>query len=534
MALLAAAHAADPVFDVQAILAPPLEARVLTSREADGIVTEEVTFHSEMDGAQRVDIFAFFSYPKGAQRLPAYVWNQGGGSRADADVTIAGARRGYATLCIDLPMPGYRSTGGYPIVDGLALPDDPRRAPIAHGAVALLRAVSFLASRPEVDPSRIGMVGSSWGGFFATLQAGLDPRLRAAASLFGSGRLDLGNPWWDARGRKPAPDAALRERWRTTLDPALRLSKAKVPIAWFSGTNDQFYWMPSLSRTFEEAAAPKHLALLPGWNHALDAALDAEVHAWLAAQLKGGPALPEVGPLTVTSVAAGHQVRFDARAGPEKPLATAEILVSAGEAGHWASRCWTRVPATLAAGAAQATLPASPLPLWISGSVIDDAGFRASTPIATIAASGTRGATPACDGAAAWGDFEAAAEDYMVRSGLKLPEWSTDAATGRRSARLKGTVSYALFYTAARPHRLAFRAKAEAATEIVVHVAGRFDGAPLDVERRVGIGARWSEVDLEVVPPPSTLGALNLRLEIPPGASILVDDVSFRPASGAP
>lgn len=534
LVLLAAGSAPDAVFDVKAILAPPLEARVLTSREADGIVTEEVTFHSEDDGARRVEIFAFFSYPKGGQRLPAYVWNQGGGARAEAEATVAGARRGYATLCIDLPIPGYRSTGAYPIVDGLVLTDDARLAPIAHGSVALLRAVSFLASRAEVDPARIGMVGSSWGGFFATLQAGLDPRLRAAASLFGSGRLDLGNPWWDARGKKTPPDAAYRERWRTTLDPAARLSGSKVPVAWFSGTNDQFYWMPSLSRTFEAAAAPKHLALIPGWDHAVDAVLDAEVFAWLDAQLKGGPALPAVGALAITSTPAGHRLRFDATPGPAHPLASAELLVSAGAAGHWSSRCWARVPATLGAEGAQAALAESSLPLWVSGSVVDGAGFRASTAIATIAPRASRAAPPVCDGAAAWGDFEAGAGDYLERSGLKVPEWSTDAAAGKRAARFTGNVGYPLYYTAGVPHRLAFRVKAERATEIVVHVTGRFDGTPLDVQERVGVETRWSDVVLAVTPPESALGSLSLRLQIPPGASILVDEVSFRSGGGAP
>lgn len=532
--LLAAAPAHDPVFDVPAILAAPLEARVLKTSEADAIVTEEVTFFSETDGATRVEIFAFFSYPKGAHRLPAYVWNQGGGARADARVTQDGARRGYATLCIDLPMPGYRSTGGYPIVDGPTLPADARTAPIAHGAVALLRAVSFLASRPEVDPARIAMAGSSWGGFFATLQAGLDPRLRAAASMFGAGRLDLGNPWWDERGRQAPVDAATRERWRVSLDPALRLPHAKVPIAWFSGTNDQFYWMPSLTRTFEDAGAPKRLVLAANWNHALPAALDAELFAWLDANLKGGPALPEAGELVVApaSGSAGHALRFTATA-PGR-LVSAEFLVSAGEAGHWANRCWTTLPATLADGVAQATLPASGLPLWVSGSAVDERGFRVSTALATIEPRpGHAAAGPGCDGAASWGDFESAAEDYLTRQGLKVPAWSADAASGQRSATMTGNVSYPLSYTAGVPHRFRCKVKSETDAELRVRLVGRFDGAPLQAETRVSVGPRWSDVSLDLTPPQSVTGHLTAMFQVPQGAKVLVDAASFRPLPGS-
>src|SRR5258708_4679015 len=47
-----AARAGDKetVLDLKAILAPPLNVRVLKSTETDGIVTEEVMFHATKDG----------------------------------------------------------------------------------------------------------------------------------------------------------------------------------------------------------------------------------------------------------------------------------------------------------------------------------------------------------------------------------------------------------------------------------------------------------------------------------------------------
>ncbi|MEI8242093.1 MAG: hypothetical protein WCI17_02380, partial [bacterium] len=72
------ALAQDPVFDLPALLGTPLNPKTTKTTEKDGIVTEEVMFHSETDGDKSVDIFALFSYPKGGTHLPAYVWNQGG------------------------------------------------------------------------------------------------------------------------------------------------------------------------------------------------------------------------------------------------------------------------------------------------------------------------------------------------------------------------------------------------------------------------------------------------------------------------
>ncbi len=199
----------DPIFDVPALIATPLNPRTLKSSERDGIVTEEVQFHSERDGEKDVEIFAFFSYPRGAQQLPAVIWNPGGLSQANPAFTQAAARRGYAGLCIDFPQQGYRSTGGYLINSGLELGDDPRTAPIAHGVVALLKAVSFLESRPEADKDRIGMGGSSWGGFFTTLMIGVDARLKVGSCHYGTGNLQFGNAWW---GRRQPAQPALSAR----------------------------------------------------------------------------------------------------------------------------------------------------------------------------------------------------------------------------------------------------------------------------------------------------------------------------------
>src|SRR5262245_19954678 len=110
--------AEDAVFDVRSLATTPLRPRTLKSTERKGIVTEEVRFHSEKDGDKDVDIFAYFSYPRGGRKLPAYIWNPGGLSQASPAFTEEGARRGYAALCIDFPQPGYRSTGGYPINTG--------------------------------------------------------------------------------------------------------------------------------------------------------------------------------------------------------------------------------------------------------------------------------------------------------------------------------------------------------------------------------------------------------------------------------
>ena len=53
----------------------------------------------------------------------------------------------------------------------------------------VMQAVSYLAQRPEVDPSRIAAVGYSMGSFVLGLTGAVESRLMACV-LVGGGKLD--------------------------------------------------------------------------------------------------------------------------------------------------------------------------------------------------------------------------------------------------------------------------------------------------------------------------------------------------------
>ena len=46
-----------------------------------------------------------------------------------------------------------------------------------------MRSIDYLSGLPEVDPTRIGMIGLSYGGLYTQMTAALDTRIRAAASV---------------------------------------------------------------------------------------------------------------------------------------------------------------------------------------------------------------------------------------------------------------------------------------------------------------------------------------------------------------
>ena len=123
----------------------------------------------------------------------------------------------------------------------------------------------------------------------------------------------------------------------------MRLKNTKTPIAWFTGTNDSFYWLPALMESYECAAGPKHLSILPNWNHALTPELDEQVFAWLDVHLKGVRVFSRITRVT------GPKAPPLAFAFTEpRPIVKAEITYSPGREGNWSSRCWKTVPIKIA------------------------------------------------------------------------------------------------------------------------------------------------------------------------------------------
>ncbi|HXG52358.1 MAG TPA: alpha/beta fold hydrolase [candidate division Zixibacteria bacterium] len=93
-------------------------------------------------------------------------------------------KEGWACLVIDSP-----GTGECPM---LASPEAHR----VHLAV-----LDYAATRPEIDPDRIAAVGASFGGYWATKLAHLEPhRLRAAVN-WGGGIHRFFQPEWQERSR---------------------------------------------------------------------------------------------------------------------------------------------------------------------------------------------------------------------------------------------------------------------------------------------------------------------------------------------
>jgi dienelactone hydrolase len=77
---------------------------------------------------------------------------------------------------------------------------------MTQAVLDIRRAGAWLASRPEVDPEQIGIMGISLGGITSALSVSVEPRFKKAALLLAGG--DMGSVAWES-----AELAELREKW---------------------------------------------------------------------------------------------------------------------------------------------------------------------------------------------------------------------------------------------------------------------------------------------------------------------------------
>lgn len=158
-------------------------------------------------------------------------------------------------------------------VKGLAvMPEVPRiRRAILDTPPAVMLALDYLLSRPDVDPARVELVGASFGTPFATVVGALDGRVTRVWSVHGAGE-----PYTlishNLRGAIPfAPARALVAGMANVLAAGPRLAPehwapriAPRPFVMINATGDERLPREAVITLYEAARQPKQLVWLPG------------------------------------------------------------------------------------------------------------------------------------------------------------------------------------------------------------------------------------------------------------------------------
>jgi dienelactone hydrolase len=140
-------------------------------------------------------VHAEYFRPKGPGRHPAVIVLHILGADFVLSRYLAArlADRGVAALFVKLPYYGERRPAGAP---KRFLSTDIDRSILAmrQGVCDVRRAAAWLASRPEIDPEKLGVAGISLGGIVSAVAAAVDPVLNRGAFLLAGG--DLARILW--------------------------------------------------------------------------------------------------------------------------------------------------------------------------------------------------------------------------------------------------------------------------------------------------------------------------------------------------
>lgn len=251
----------------------PLDLRVISREETDGIVTERIRFAS----SSGVPVTARFARASSSDwhRRPALVQLHGGtaeakDSRSAVVISEYLVRQGYNVLTPDLLHFGERRTG---VLTTFSEQDKHDRLyndqPVyLDWVVAAVkdagRAVDVLLAQYGADPERIGLVGFSRGATVGTMVGAADPRFRVVVLLYGThfdalevAHLPAACPANFIGRIAPRPLLMINGVYdsdhvrETQVEPLFRLAREPKRISW--------------AETGHQVPTPEHRQLMTDW-----------------------------------------------------------------------------------------------------------------------------------------------------------------------------------------------------------------------------------------------------------------------------
>jgi len=387
----AEAGVVPPCWDLEQLGKAPREfpAPEVTAPEVQSLFYEGLPYQGKP-----TRVFAYYAAPAGAsaeKKVPAMVLIHGGGGTAFDGWVRLWTSRGYAAISMDLcgclPIrnePGKQgwkrhADGGPPGWGGFDQIDQPATDQWTYHAVAdALLAHSLLRARPEIDASRIGVTGISWGGYLTSIVAGVDPRFRFAVPVYGCGFLGENSAWLKNFETLGGEKAA---RWLAWWDPSVYLPHSNMPMLWVTGTNDFAYPLDSLQKSYRLPQAQRTLAIRVRMPHGHGAAGEkpGEIHAFADSILCGGPPLAKITAQgrDGSTVWATYESAVD--------ISKAELTLTLDD-GRWQDRKWETQPARLDTAARRVTAALPPKPSVYSLNLIDARDLVTSTEHEVLAA----------------------------------------------------------------------------------------------------------------------------------------------------
>jgi dienelactone hydrolase len=279
-------------FDVPDFKELPPAIETLSEKTADGVTTTEFYMAGAPFNGKPTKIYGFYSRPVKPGKYPGVLELHGAGLfELKPDAAIGYATNGFCCVMIDwagqrpkgqkqrtlpysqIAYDGRNMAASLPGQEKKPWPHvyksvDPKADGIRNGVMFARRAVMFLKSRPEVDSDKLCIAGMSAGAHLTLLILGVEPSFKAAAVKYGCGFIrDMPGYFGGYFSPLVLCSKPQQDAWLAWLDPKLGLANYRASVLLLSGTDDIFFWMPVVLKTYRAIPTDKRLLMLPNDNH---------------------------------------------------------------------------------------------------------------------------------------------------------------------------------------------------------------------------------------------------------------------------
>jgi len=434
------------IYDLAALHATPLNPKVISSTTQGDIVFEKVRFTS----VAGVQVFAILSYKKGATKLPGIIVVD----RFRAVPKPVEAGNGYFAVSIappdgntdpnkDASLGGPRYEQPFTIEDQFR--DNPSQSYIYQHTVALLRALDYLDTRPEIDLSKTVVTGYSWPGLMVATLHALDDRPSAYILWHGLGY------YADPQGLSGGQEALFTRKNYEMYGAGAYAPYGTKPLYVGVALDDYFTKLDSVMEVYDHLKSPKAFAYAPNRHHNWTSRKEfsSDIPTWQYYWQMGGEKPPTVGEGTVKNV--DGKLIYTCTVDSTHPIAWSEVLVSYGQPGMWMSRTWHSIPLVKQGDSYQAEIPVydPAVPMYVIGQV--DTVKDAAT------GNGPQFIDPAKLGVSApTAPYPHVVFDPSLKSDLYIrtgePTWSDDSSDGKGSVIIKPTEASTVLFQNIEPN----------------------------------------------------------------------------------
>ena len=252
-----------------------------------GLFFDALPFHD-----QPAKVFCWYGVPEGAspgQKFPAVVLVHGGGGTVFPEWVKKWNDKGFVAISValegqvpgvkdpDAPLPQWPThensgpcrIGFFNDIETETL----QNQWFYHAVADVILAHNLVRSFPEVDTSKIGITGISWGGILTNVITGLDDRFAFSVPVYGCGFLHETPNYSKLIGRlSPEAQSFYMNNW----EPSLYIPRQGQPTLFVNGTNDCHFTMNSFTKSYRASPAEKYLRIehnmvhghAPGWEPA--------------------------------------------------------------------------------------------------------------------------------------------------------------------------------------------------------------------------------------------------------------------------